>query len=170
MAAEHGRRRRCLGASALALKDVALTLPAAAAVAAAALVAAYLLLPAPKSPPKATAVPWWDIPARMLSTFALVAVILVAADLLGPRLSGMVSTYPVMVSVICAFTHHQLGSDTVRRLLRGLALSLLVFVVFFMVVGLGMPTLGLGASFLAASALMLATHAVLLAAMRGRSA
>ena len=71
--------------------------------------------------------------------------------------------------MICAFTHHQWGRDAVRRLLRGLALSLLVFVVFFLVVGACMPTLGLAMSFAIAAALVLAIHAVLLVSMRGRS-
>jgi len=104
----------------------------------------------------------------MLSTAVLVAAILVSADLLGPRLSGIVSTYPTMVTVVSAFTHHQWGRDALRRLLRGLALSLLVFVVFFLVVGISLPTLGLVPSFILAAALVLAIDAVLLVAMRRR--
>jgi hypothetical protein len=156
------------GASALAMKDVALSLPEAAAAAAASLVLAYLVLPRPRAATVAAALPWWDIPARMLSTAVLVAAILVSADLLGPRLSGIVSTYPTMVTVVSAFTHHQWGRDALRRLLRGLALSLLVFVVFFLVVGISLPTLGLVPSFILAAALVLAIDAVLLVAMRRR--
>ena len=44
--------------------------------------------------------PWWDIPARMAVTLMLVAVILSSADRLGPQLSGVVSTYPVILIVI----------------------------------------------------------------------
>ena len=157
------------GASALAMKDVALTLPEAAVAASASLVFAYLVLPRPRAPAVTAALPWWDIPARMLSTVVLVGAILLSADVLGPRLSGIVSTYPTMVTVISAFTHHQWGRDAVRGLLRGLALSLLVFVVFFLVVGACMPTLGLAMSFAIAAALVLAIHAVLLVSMRGRS-
>ena len=157
------------GASALAMRDVALTLPEAAAVASASLVLAYLVLPRPRAPAVTAALPWWDIPARMLSTFVLVGAILLTADQLGPRLSGIVSTYPTMVTVISAFTHHQWGRDAVRRLLRGLALSLLVFVVFFLAVGMCMPTLGLVTSFAIAAALVLAIHAILLVSMRARS-
>jgi len=156
------------GVSALAMKDVALTLPEAAAVASASLVFAYLVLPRPRTATVTAALPWWDIPARMLSTVVLVAAILVSADLLGPRLSGIVSTYPTMVTVISAFTHHQWGRDAVRRLLRGLALSLLVFVVFFLVVGTSMPAVGLVMSLVIAVALVLAIHAVLLVSMRRR--
>jgi hypothetical protein len=156
------------GVSALDIKEIALDLPEAAAAAAASLVFAYMLLPRPRAPAATTALPWWDIPARMLSTLVLVAAILLAADLLGPRLSGIVSTYPTMTTVICAFTHHQWGRDAVRRLLRGLALSLLVFVIFFLAVGASMPTFGLVISFVIAAATVLVIDAVLLALMRRR--
>ena len=154
------------GAGALAIQDVALPLPAAAAAALASLGAAYLLLPRPLSPAKPTALPWWDIPARMLTTFALVAVIMLSADALGPRLSGIVSTYPAMVTVVGAFTHRQWGRDAVRGMLRGLTFSLMVFVVFFLVVGTSLPTLGLVPSFAVAAGLVLALDALLLLAMR----
>src|SRR5262245_55556068 len=148
--------------SALAIKDVALTLPEAAAVASATLLVTYLLLPRPRGPTMTSLLPWWDIPARMLSTCALVTAILVSADFLGARLSGIVSTYPVVTTVICAFTHQQWGRDAVRRILRGLTLSLLVFVVFFLSLGTSLPTLGLLPSFVLAAVLVLILDAGLL--------
>jgi hypothetical protein len=153
--------------SALAIKDAALTLPQAAAAAAASLLLTYLLLPRPHGPPATATLPWWDIPARMLSTFALVAAILISADFLGPRLSGIISTYPVVTTVICAFTHHQWGRDAVRRILRALALSLLAFIAFFLIVGLSMPAVGLAASFAIATAVVLFTQGLFLALMQG---
>ena len=156
------------GASAFAIQDVALSLPAAAAAAVVSLGVAYLLLPRPRAPAKTTALPWWDIPARMLTTLALVAIIMLSADALGPRLSGIVSTYPVMVSVVGAFTHRQWGRDAARHLLRGLTMSLLVFVVFFLVVGLSLPIAGLVPSFALAVALVLAIDAMLLFGMHRR--
>jgi hypothetical protein len=156
------------GASTVAIQDVTLPLPTAAAVAAASLGVAYLLLPRPRKPVASTALPWWDIPARMLTTCALVAIIMLSADALGARLSGIVSTYPAMVTVVGAFTHRQWGRDAVRQILRGLTVSLLVFVVFFLTVGLGLPTLGLVPSFVCAAVLVLALDAALLIAMRPR--
>ena len=153
-------------ASAVAIKDAALTLPQAAAAASVSLLVTYLLLPRPRDPTATAILPWWDIPARMLSTFALVAAILISADFLGPRLSGITSTYPVVTTVICAFTHHQWGRDAVRRILRALALSLLAFMVFFLIVGLSMPAVGLAASFTIATAVVLFIHGLFLALMR----
>jgi hypothetical protein len=120
-------------------------------------------------PAVSMALPWWDIPARMLTSFLLVAAIMLSADLLGPRLSGIVSTYPAMVTVVCAFTHRQWGLDAVRRLLRGITLALLGFVVFFLSVGLSLPTVGLVPSFVIAAALVLAIDGMLLIAMRQRT-
>jgi hypothetical protein len=153
-------------AGAWALRGSALDLPSAAAIAVVSLAVTYLLLPRPCAPSAMVALPWWDIPARMLSAFTLVTVILFTADLLGPQLSGIVSTYPSMVTVVSAFTHHQWGLDAVRRVLRGMTLSLLVFVGFFLVVGLSLPGNGLAPSFVLASVLGLAAQGIALVAAR----
>ena len=58
------------------------------------------LLPRPRTSAVPAPLPWWDIPARMAMTFVLVAVIMSSADRLGPQLSGMVSTYPVILIVV----------------------------------------------------------------------
>ena len=89
-------------------------------------------------------------------------------DVLGARLSGIVSTYPAMVTVIGTFTHRQWGLDAVRHMLRGLTLSLLVFVAFFLAVGTSLPAVGLVASFVVAAALVLVIDAALLVLMRRR--
>ena len=157
------------GASAWAIKDVALTLPASAAAAAVSLAVVYLLLPRWRTPAVSAALPWWDIPARMLTAFTLVTIIMLSADALGPRLSGIVSTYPAMMTVVGAFTHHQWGREAVLHMLHGLALSMLMFVVFFLAVGLSLPSVGLEPSFAVAAALVLAIDAILLLAMRRRS-
>ena len=59
------------------------------------------------------------------------------------------------------------GVEALRRLLRGMTLSLIVFVGFFLVVGLTMPRIGLAQSFVLASALALASQAIALVVMRG---
>jgi hypothetical protein len=135
---------------------------AAAGIAAACLVLAYLLLPRPAASAPLPALPGWDIPMRMLATLVLVTAIMLSADLLGPQLSGIVSTFPVIVTVVGAFTHHQWGSDAVRRMLRSLTLSLLAFVAFFWVVGTTMPVFGLPMSFVLGTAAALPVSALLL--------
>jgi hypothetical protein len=60
------------------------------------------------------------------------------------------------------------GLDALRHMLRGLTLSLLVFVAFFLMVGISLPTAGLVASFVFAAALVLVIDAVLLVLLRRR--
>ena len=142
---------------------------AASGAAALSLLLALLLLPRPRSPALLTALPWWDIPARMLATFVLVAAIMTLADVLGPELSGIVSTYPAILTVIGTFTHHRWGRDAVLRILRGLMLSLLTFVIFFLIVGSTLAGLGLIGAFALAAATAMAMTVGLFALNRGRA-
>lgn len=98
----------------------------------------------------------------MLATFLLVAAIMSSADRLGPQLSGLVSTYPVILVVVGCFTHHQWGVDALWRVQRGLTVSLANFIVFFLVVGLTLPSVGVVPSFLLAAATALVTSAMLI--------
>ena len=167
----------CMAAAAAAfiacawgLQDLPVTLLTATAAAVASLLLAALLLPRPRTPTQPTTLPWWDIPARMVVALALVTIIMLSADRLGPQLSGIVSTYPVILTVIGAFTHHQWGRDAVRRVLRGLAVSLLSFAAFFLVVGLTLPTAGVEGSFGLASVPAAAISGLLLRLSRARAA
>jgi hypothetical protein len=155
-------------ASGWAIQDVAFPLPAAAAAAAASLGIGYLLLPRPRAPIGSAPLPWWDIPMRMLTALVLVALILITADALGPRLSGIVSTYPAMMTMVLSFTHSQRGRDAVRQMLHGVNLSLIMFVAFFLIVGVSLPALGLVASFVLATVVVLAVDGILLLAIRRR--
>ncbi len=133
------------------------------------LIVTYVLLPRPKGDPLLTPLPWWDIPARMVATLALVVAISLSADVLGPQLSGVVSTFPTIVTVIGAFTHHQWGREAVRRMLRALTMSLMAFVAFFLVVGLTLPTVGLIVSYGLAAVAALPVSGLILVINRWRS-
>lgn len=141
----------------------------AAAGGAASLCAAFLITPNATDPGGLRFLPWWDIPMRMIATAILVAIITVSADFLGPELSGVVATYPVMLSVIGVFTHSQWGWPAVTQLSRGVSLSLLSFVAFFLVVGLVVESMGLTRAFAMAAMTALAISAgVVLPASRRR--
>src|SRR5262249_28314899 len=112
-----------------------------------ALAIGYALLPRPRGAAVPQALPWWDIPMRMVATGTLVTALLLTADLLGPQLSGILASYPVIVSVVCTFTHHRWGRDAAWRMLRAVMLSLYGFVAFFLIVGLMLPVAGLAASY-----------------------
>jgi hypothetical protein len=129
----------------------------------------YALLPVPRTPFIADALPWWDIPMRMVTTGALVTAIMLSVDVLGPQLSGIVSTFPVIVTVIATFTHHRWGREAVWRLLRGMMRSLVGFVGYFLIVGLAMPAIGLVGAYAIASAALIVMTAALLLMSRKRS-
>jgi len=145
------------------------TLGAAACVGLLSLVLAYLLLPRPTAAALPQALPWWDIPMRVGATGALVTALVLAADALGPRLSGIVSTYPVILTVVGTFTHHRWGREAVWGMLRGLTVSLFSFVVFFLVVGLTLSSVGLVGSYVLASAVALVMTTALFILKRGRA-
>jgi hypothetical protein len=104
----------------------------------------------------------------MATAAAIVTAVVVSADVLGPRLAGVLSTYPVIVTVVGSFTHHRSGPDAVWRLLRGVAASLIGFVAFFLVVGLTLPALGIVAAYALAALASLVITAGLLVAHRVR--
>jgi len=165
-------------AGAAALSDPALLariLPAAlpplwgaAGLAAASLCVALVLLPRPRGRVLPQVPPWWDIPARMAAAAALVAALVTGADALGPRLAGVLASYPIILTVTGTFTHYSSGRDAIWRVLRGLAASLFGFIVFFLVVGVALPDAGLIGAYTLASLSGLAITGALLAAHRAR--
>lgn len=126
----------------------------------------YFLLPKPKSATLPAPLPWWDIHARMATTFGLVAMIMTGADVLGGQLSGVFATFPVVMTVIGSFTLHQSGRDALRRMLRGVSLSLLSFCMFFLVMGLSLPHVGLVAAYGLALLTAVGMSAVMIALAR----
>jgi hypothetical protein len=112
------------------------------------------------------ALPWWDIPVRMLASAVMVTVIALVSDRLGATASGIAASFPVLLTVIGTFTHHQWGSDALLALLRGITRSLLSFVMFFWVVATFVEPLGLVMSYAAATAAALCVSATLIAVNR----
>jgi hypothetical protein len=150
------------------IHDVALDLWQAGAAGVAGLIATFLLLPRPNGITPPLVLPWWDIPARMSATFALVAGIMLSVDVLGPQLSGIVASYPVILTVVGSFTHHQLGRDANLRVLRGISLSLIGFVLFFVTAGYGSPAFGFAPAF-AMAALVSVSFSSLMILANGRN-
>jgi hypothetical protein len=134
----------------------------AAVLAAASIWTAYKLIRVPRDARPPGRLPWWDIPARMLATAVLVTFISLTADVLGPTLSGVVATFPVIMTVLGTFTHAQWGGGAAIVLLRAVLLSLISFVVFFVVVTQTVVQLGLTASYLWAALSSIVTSSALL--------
>jgi len=123
------------------------------------LVASLALMPKVGSDKMAPVSPRWEIPARMISATALVFVITGVAQLLGPQLTGLLTPFPVYVTILAVFMHRLQGGSQVVRLLRGVVAGSLTFAVFFLVISKTILTWGIGTSFAAAISIGLITHA-----------
>ena len=152
----------CYGAIALLTQSLELPLALTTLISALVLLATYRLLPLPNSSAMPRSLPPWDIPARMAVTFVLVGIIVLSADRLGPQRSGILASFPVILTVIGVFTLRHWGRDALLRVLRGVALSLLAFVGFFAVVGFGAPAWGQNIAFAAATLVAVAISGTLI--------
>jgi len=108
---------------------------------------------------RATPLPSWDIPARMVVTTAIVLLLTGFAPILGPRLSGLLATFPVYASILTVFAHELQGPGPAVQVLRGLLFGLFSFAAFFFVLGLLIVQVGLAPAFGAAIAAALLLQA-----------
>src|SRR2546426_12048672 len=65
---------------------------------------------------------------------ALVLALTATAAVLGPKLSGLLSPFPVFATVLAVFTHRHAGAAATQRPVRGIVLSSFAFAGFFVVV------------------------------------
>jgi hypothetical protein len=135
--------------------------------AAAALVIALALMPRQRRTlPRVVQLPAWDIPARMVAATALVVALTEAAPLLGPRLAGLVTPFPLYATVLAVFAHRSQGAESAVGVLRGLLLGLFAFAGFFVTLALLLETRRIAIAFIAAIAIALAVQTLSLAAGR----
>jgi hypothetical protein len=121
----------------LALAQVEVPVGAALVLALLALHGASALLrrlhPPPLPPPPA---PWWDLPARAVATAVLVLLVTGTAASVGPALTGVLTPFPIALSVVCAFATAQTGHVGVLPLLRGIVPGLDGFALFCFLVAI----------------------------------
>jgi len=119
------------------------------------------LLPPPASaPPPATVPPWWDLPLRGLAALVLVLALTGVSGALGSHLSGLLAPFPIITSVLAAFTHGHDGSEEARVLLRGFLLGFHGFAAFCFVLAVALPALSTAAAFGLATTTALAIQAL----------
>lgn len=118
-----------------------------------------ILLHAPPGDPEEIGeLPWWDLPARGLAAMALVLALTAASGSLGPGLSGLLAPFPIITSVLAAFTHLHGGAEQVKVLLRNFLIGFYGFAAFCFVLAVALPSLGTGASFSLALVVALAVQ------------
>jgi hypothetical protein len=103
------------------------------AIACAALFTGRLLSPSQHLTQPPAAASRWDLPLRMISSATVVIAFTGLAAVLGARLSGLVSAFPVVTMVLAVFTHAQYGPSPVATFLRAVLGGLYSFVVFCLV-------------------------------------
>jgi len=161
MAVAHVGRRRGWAASlaagwasfaivAVVVAQIPLSTPGALALAVGALAAAWRWLPAVDGHATAPAIPPVELRLRVAGAFALAALILWSAPLVGPVVSGVLLSLPITGSIMPPFTLALYGPGALARLARGFVVGLSGFTAFFFVVSATLASWGVASSFLAA--------------------
>src|SRR5215472_1815626 len=131
------------------------------------LVAGLAVMPRRASQPaERRALPWWDIPARMIVATAFVLALTAAAPGLGSRLSGLLSPFPIYAAVLCVFAHRLQGVGAAIAVMRGLLLGLFSFAAFFAALSLLLEPSGVAVAFIIAIVLALLLQGASLVAGR----
>jgi hypothetical protein len=76
----------------------------------------------------------WDIALRMLIATLFVLTLTGAANVLGPRLSGLLSPLPIFSSIVAIFTHKFEGAAAARLVQRGILAGSFAFVAFYLAI------------------------------------
>lgn len=132
----------------------------------AAAIAGIRLIPPPRPLEEAPTPPRWDLPVRMIVATTLVIVITSAAPLLGPQLSGLLTTYPVYAGVLAVFAHSQRGGAAATQVVRGLCYGILAFATFFLAIGALVDRAGIAGAFAAAAVGAVLVQAITLTRVR----
>jgi hypothetical protein len=91
--------------------------------------------------------PWWDLPTRMIVVTALVLFLTSFSASLGPRLTGLLATFPVYASTLSAFAQHLQGPEAAARVQRGLLMGLFSFAGFYVILATMLQPFGLALGF-----------------------
>ncbi len=126
-----------------------------------------LLPPSSGGPEVPRTPPVWDIPVRMIIAVSFVGGLTAAAPSLGPRLTGLISPFPIITLILASFASRLDGAPAALKVLKGLLLGLFSTSVFFLVLAvLVVREIPLGVVFAAASAATLAMQGGMLRLVR----
>lgn len=153
-------------ASTLALDalDPSPTVAGALAVAMPAVIGA--LTPRPPLPARRGTLSRTEIGVRMGAGVALVVALTSVAHALGPRLSGLLTVFPVATTILAVFSHRGQGAPFAVHLLRGLGAGLYSLTAFFATLALTLERLGTATALTAAVAAAVAMQVLVLRLLR----
>jgi hypothetical protein len=104
----------------------------------------------------------------MCAAAALVLVLTGLAETLGASLSGLLNAFPVLTTIVAAFTHAQRGRTATLAFLDGYLQSAVGFSLFCAVMAVALTRLGLVRAIALALAVQLASNACLWVLVRVR--
>jgi hypothetical protein len=108
----------------------------------------------------------WDIPSRIVIGTTFILLITGSAEILGPRLTGLLTMIPLYVTILAIFAHRHQGPAAAAHVLRGLLYGMFAFAGFFITIGLFLNKAGIAVSFLSAIAVALAIQGTTLWILR----
>jgi hypothetical protein len=114
----------------------------------------------------AARLPAWDMPLRLGIAAAFVVLQTSIAGWLGPRLSGLLTPFPIVVILLTVFAHLQQGPTAAARVLRGFLIGMYAFASFFLVVALTVEPIGRTRAYLLALLVCLAINGATLRVAR----
>jgi hypothetical protein len=138
--------------AATAVSLIPLTPPVAAALAFGTLALAWRNLPREHAETTKPAIPPLELRLRLVAAFVLATIIVFAAPVFGPVVSGILLSLPITGSIMPPFTLALYGPNALVRLVRGFVLGLCGFAAFFLVVATTVAAWGIGFAFTAAVA------------------
>ena len=90
------------------------------------------LFPKYEKPTEKVVAPKWELPVRLITAVALIMLLTAAANILGSRVSGALSTYPTIITVLGAFSHQRNGPKyliaTLHALIQALPITSLIMI------------------------------------------
>jgi hypothetical protein len=133
-----------------------------------AILGALRVLPPSRVGRSQAAHPAWDLPARIIVGTCLVVALTTLAPLMGPTVSGIVTTFPVYVSVLSVFAFLHDGRPAAIGVLRGALIGLPGTVAFYIPIHYLVVSAGIAPAFLLSVALTVAYGVVALPRVRGQ--
>lgn len=92
----------------------------------------------------------WDIPARIFIGTSFILLLTGIAPYIGSRLTGLLTTIPLYVTILTIFAHRNQGPAAAAHVLRGLLYGMFAFTGFFIILNILLSQTSLAVAFGAA--------------------
>ena len=92
----------------------------------------------------------WDIPIRIFIGTSFILLLTGIAPFIGPRLTGLLTTIPLYITILTIFAHRHQGPAAAAHVLRGLLYGMFAFTGFFITLSLLIERVSLASAFGAA--------------------